>query len=339
MALTIVVLNVAAHDRAFDPLRALGDVEVVHAEYRSSWAEVSARRGGEASPTREVISDDLRAALQRADVVFAFVVPRGLPALAPGLRWVATPATGIDHMRGTGVLESEVILTTVGGHFAPLIAEHVFAGILYFSKRLPLFAQHQREHVWKPSRVDGLAGRTLGIVGVGAIGTAVAKLAHAFGMQVIGLGRRAAHGRQVPHIDRLLSRHQLPELLAAAHYVVLAVADTAETRHLIAAAELAAMPPHAVLINVARGTVVDEAALITALRDGRLAGAMLDVVSHEPLAVDSPLWDLPNVLLTPHIATNVADYLPQAIALFTDNVRRFVHGESLLHQFDRSRGY
>src|SRR5512140_126377 len=170
MPLTIVALNMAAHDTAFDPIRALNDVDVVHAEYRSSWEEVSARRSGTAAKTPEVISDALRAALQRADVIFAFVVPRDLFTLAPRVRWVATPATGVDHMRGTGVLESDIILTTVGGHFAPVIAEHVFAGILHFAQRLTTFEQQQREHVWKMTRVQALAGRTLGVVGVGAIG-------------------------------------------------------------------------------------------------------------------------------------------------------------------------
>jgi len=339
MPLTIVALNVAAHDRAFDPIRARGDVEVVHADYRSSWDEVSARRAGTLSPAPEVISDALRAALRTADIVFGFVVPRDLLRLAPRLHWVATPATGIDHMRGTGVLESDIILTTVGGHFAPVIAEHVFAGILHFAKRLAIFEQQQRAHVWKMSRVTTLAGRTLGIVGVGAIGAAVAKLGHAFGMRVLGLGRSDPRGRQIPDIDRLLARTQLPELLAASDYAVVAVAETVETRGMIGRAELAALPPHALLVNVARGTVVDETALIAAFREHRIAGAMLDVAAHEPLAADSPLWDMPTVLLTPHVATSIVEYLPQAIKLFADNVDRFQHGEPLQHRFDRQRGY
>lgn len=339
MPLTIVALNVAAHDQAFDPIRDLGNVEVIHGEYPSSWAEVSARRSGASAQTPEVLSSALCAALQQADVVFAFVVPRDLPTLAPRLRWVATPATGVDHMRGTGVLESKIILTTVGGHFAPVIAEHVFAGILHFAKRFAAFEQQQRAHVWKMSRIQSLAGRTLGIVGVGAIGTAVAKLGHAFGMRVIGLGRSDPRDRQIPHVDRLLSRAQLPELLAASDYVVVAVAETSETRRMIGAAELALLPPQAVLVNVARGTVIDEAALIAALCEGRIAGAVLDVVAHEPLPAESPLWDLPNALLTPHVATSIVEYLPRAIALFADNVRRFQRGAPLQHQFDRQRGY
>ena len=339
MPLTILALNMAAHDAAFDAIRALGDVEVVHAEFSTSWAEVSARRTGTPSPTPEVLSDELRAALARAEVIFCFVVPRNLPPLAPQLRWVATPATGIDHMRGTGILESDVALTTAGGHFAPVIAEYVFAGILHFAKRLDVFDRQRRARIWKMERVESLAGRTLGVVGVGAIGQAVAKLGHAFGMRVVGLGRSDPRGREIPHVDQVLPRRALPELLAASDYVVVAVAETPETRHLIGATELAAMPRHAVLVNVARGTVIDEAALVATLRAERIAGAVLDVFAIEPLPADSPLWELPNVVLTPHVAASTADYLPRAIALFTDNVRRFLRGEPLQRRFDRARGY
>jgi phosphoglycerate dehydrogenase-like enzyme len=179
----------------------------------------------------------------------------------------------------------------------------------------------------------------VGLVGIGSIGTAVARLAKAFGMQVIGVGRDQAGSRAVPGVDRILPRAQLPVLLSDADYVVVAVADTPETRGMIGAPELAAMQPDAVLINVARGTVVDEGALIAALRAGRLAGAALDVFAHEPLTRESPLWELPNVLLTPHVAAYVSDYLPRAITQFADNVRRFLAEAPLLNQFDRGRGY
>ncbi|MFQ5667856.1 MAG: D-2-hydroxyacid dehydrogenase [Candidatus Binatia bacterium] len=338
--LTIVALNAAAYDAEFDSVRALDPgILLVHAEYRSSWAEVSARRTGAQPPEPEVLSDALRAALARADVVFGFVVPRNLPRLAPGVRWVATPATGIDHLRATGVLESDITVTTAGGHFAAVIAEHVFAGMLYFAKRLAHFERERQERHWRMTRIQSLAGQTVGLVGVGSIGGAVARLAQAFGMRVLGVGRSSPQGRRITGIDRLLSRTELPALLAASDYVVLAVAETPETRHMMGATELAAMKADAVLINVARGTVVDEAALVTALRTGGIAGAALDVFAQEPLPVESPLWALPNVLLTPHVAANVAQYLPQAIALFADNVQRFLKGAPLLSQLDRRRRY
>jgi len=338
--LTILALNFAAHDAAFDPIRALDpDIEVVHAEYRTPWEEVSARRTGAALAVPEMISDELRTALARADVIFAFMVPRSVRALAPHLHWVETPATGIDHMRGTGVLEAEVIVTTIGGHFAPVIAEHVFAGMLHFAKRLALFEQQRRDRTWQMERVRMLTGCTLGLVGIGSIGAAVAALGKAFGMRTVGLGRGAAPSRQVAHIDRVMPRSALRELLSVADYAVIAVADTPETQRMIGTAELAAMKPDAVLVNVARGTVIDEPALIAALRDQRIAGAALDVFAKEPLPQDSPLWALPNVLITPHIAASIVEYLPQAITLFTDNVRRFIDGTPLERQFDRGRGY
>jgi phosphoglycerate dehydrogenase-like enzyme len=340
-SLTIVALNASTHDGAFAPIRALapGKVEVVHAQYRSSWEEVSARRTGAPLTEPEVIPDELRAALAHADVIFSFVVPRTVLELAPRLRWTHTPAAGIDHLRGTGILESEVIVTTVGGLFAPEIAEHVIAVMLHFAKRLDLFERQQRAREWHMTRVQSLANRTVGVVGVGSIGTAVAQLAQSFGMRVIGVGRSAATDRRVPGVDQLLAREELPRLLAAADYVVLAVADTSETRRMIGAGELAAMQPEAVLINVARGSVVDEPALVAALEAGRLAGAALDVFAHEPLPAESPLWDLGNVLITPHVAANVTDYLPRAITQFAANVARFVRGEPLQNRFDRHRGY
>ena len=337
--LRIVSLNTASRDAVFAPVRAQDGVELVHAEYRVSWEEISARRAGRLLPEPEPLPAELRAALARAEVVFGFVIPRDLLTLAPRLRWVATPATGIDHLRGTGVLESGLPVTTVGGLFGGLIAEHVFAGMLWFARRLPHFAARQAERAWQMSRVRGLEGRTIGLIGVGSIGSAVAVRAKAFGMQTIGLGRHAPAGRSVDGVDRLLPRAGLPDLLAASDYVVLAVADTAATRGMIGTAELAAMRADAVLVNVSRGSIVDEPALVDALQAGRLGGAALDVFAEEPLPATSPLWGLPNVLVTPHIATNVPEYLARAVAAFAANVRRFLAGEPLVSRVDTAQGY
>jgi phosphoglycerate dehydrogenase-like enzyme len=337
--LTVVSLNTARRDEVFAPVRAVDGVELVHADYRVSWEEISARRVGRALPDPEPVPAELAAALARADVVFGFVIPRHILTLAPRLRWIATPATGVDHLRGTGVLESDIPVTTVGGLFGPLIAEHVFAVILAIAKRLPHFGAQQRAKAWQMSRVAGLEGRTTGLVGVGSIGSAVAGRAKAFGMRTIGLGRSDPRGRTIPGVDRLLARDELPVLLAAADWVVVAAADTPETRGMIGAAELAAMKAEAVLVNVARGSLVDEDALVSALRDGRIAGAALDVFATEPLPPESPLWDLPNVLLTPHVATNVPEYLARAVEAFAANVRRFLDGRPLEHQLQRERGY
>jgi glyoxylate/hydroxypyruvate reductase A len=338
--LTIVALNASSQDAAFDAVRKLdpGNIDVVHAPFRSDWANVSVRRRTGAVIEQD-LPDDLRAALARADVVFSFLVPSHLPQLAPRLRWLHTPATGIDHLRGTGVLESDIRITTAGGLFAPVIAEHVLAAMLYFAKRLGHFERQRRERIWQMTRVQTLANHTAGLVGVGNIGSHVAALAKSFGMRVIGTGRTITAGRAIPGVDRLLPRNQLPALLSQSDYVVVAVADTAETRQMIAAAELAAMAPEAVLINVARGTVIDEPALIAALQAKRIAGAALDVFAEEPLPADSPLWELSNVLLTPHVAANVEGYLARAIAQFAENLRRFLSGAPLAQEYDRRRGY
>jgi phosphoglycerate dehydrogenase-like enzyme len=337
--LTIVSLNTGHRDEIFATVRAIDGVELVHADYRVSWEEISARRTGRPLPDPEPIAPELAAALARADVAFGFVIPRRILTLAPRLRWIATPATGVDHLRGTGVLEAAIPVTTVGGLFGPLIAEHVFAVILAFARRLPHFAAQQHAKAWQMSRVTALEDRTIGLVGVGAIGSAVATRAKAFGMRTIGLGRSDPRGRTVAGVDRLVSRDELAVLLGAADWVVVAAADTPETRGMIGADELAAMKSSAVLVNVARGSLLDEAALVTALRDGRIAGAALDVFATEPLPVESPLWDLPNVLVTPHVATNVPEYLARAVSAFAANVRRFLDGAPLEHEFRRERGY
>jgi phosphoglycerate dehydrogenase-like enzyme len=337
--LTIVSLNTAHRADIFAPVRAIDGVELLHADYRVSWEEISARRAGRPLPDPEPLPAELAAALARADVVFGFVVPRGILALAPRLRWIATPATGVDHLRGTGVLESAIPVTTVGGLFGPVIAEHVFAVILAFARRLAHFGAQQRAKAWQMSRVTALEGRTIGLVGVGAIGSAVALRAKAFGMRTIGLGRGDPRGRTIPGVDQLVGREQLSDLLAAADWLVVAAADTPETRGMIGAQEFAAMKRDAVLVNVARGSLVDEDALARALRDGRIGGAALDVFATEPLSPESPLWELPNVLVTPHVATNVPEYLARAVAAFAANVRRFLAGEPLEQQLRRDRGY
>jgi len=339
--LTILALNAQAMSPRFDAIAGEhgGRVRVAHAEYRPSWEEVSARRRGTPLPEPEPLTPELRHALGPAEVIFGFTVPRGIRDLSPRLRWLATPSTGIDHLRGTGLLESDVAITNVAGLAAGVIAEHVFAGMLFFAKRLRHFEAEHRERKWRMTRLRALEGRTVGIVGIGNIGAAVAVRAKAFGMRVIGLGRSDAVERRVAGVDQVLPRAALEELLAASDYVVIAVADTPETRGMIGARELAAMRTEAILVNVARGVIVDEPALVRALGDGAIAGAALDVFAHEPLPPTSPLWELPNVLITPHVAANFDDYMPRAIEQFARNLQRFLAGEALESRFDRARGY
>lgn len=321
----VLALNCAEHAGHFEACSAL-PVEVRHARFEVPWEEIAARRSGRGGATEDV-PDELRAALREAEVVFAFAPPRGLTALAPSLRWVETPATGFDQLNGTGVLESKVIVTTVGGLFAGVVAEHAFALLFALARRLPDFGEAQRVATWRPAPVRELEGTTLAIVGLGNIGRAVARAAKAFGMRVLASRRKP--GRAAAGVDRLYPARKLKEMLAAADAVVVSVAGTPQTAGLIGPAEIAAMKRGALLVNVARGNVVDESALTAALLEGQLGGAGLDVFADEPLPPTSPLWRLPNTVITPHVAITTPSRMPRAIGHFVDNLARYCKGQPL----------
>ena len=245
---------------------------------------------------------------------------------APTLRWVQSPGAGVDHPVWSQLLDRGVRVSRAAGIAAEPIAQHVFTWILYWEREVARHRAQQASRTWKIIVSDDLTSKTLGIVGLGGIGSAAARVAKAFGMRVIAT-RRSDVGD--PNVDRLLPPDRLHELLGEAHYVVLCLPLNAQTRHAIGAAELEAMREDAVLVNVARGGVVDEEALIRALRERRIRGAALDVVSQEPLPASSPLWTLPNCVITPHDA----GYSPRAgerlAALFVENLERFARGERL----------
>lgn len=328
----VLALNAREHAPLLaERTRAL-PVEIRHAEYHLPWSEVTARRAGVVRGS-EVIDAPLRELLHEAEVAFAFTLPLGSADLAPRLRWVETPAAGYDQLNGTGVLERDVAVTTVGSVFGPIVAEHVFATLLALWRRLGEFRDAQRDRLWTPREVRELRGATMAIVGFGNIGKAVAQLARAFGMRVVAVRRRPQEN--AAEADRLLPPERLHEAFAEADVVVLAVTGSAETRGLIGSAELTALRPDACLINVARGFVVDEPALAEALAAGRIAGAALDVFGEEPLPPESRFWELPNVVVTPHVAVNVRDKFRRPIEHFADNLARFVNGEPLLDRVVR----
>jgi phosphoglycerate dehydrogenase-like enzyme len=241
-------------------------------------------------------------------------------------KWMQTASTGVDHAIFAHLIDSGAIVTNSPGVHGSTIAEYVFAYILSHAKRLPQHAAHQSDRQWTPLESVELAGQTLGIVGYGGIGEACAKLGKAFGMRTIATKRR-------PPSDQFLDQHFTPDrlhdLLAISDFVVLCCPLTDETINLIDADALAAMQPHALLINVARGRVVDHNALAGALESGALAGAVLDVAPIEPLSSDSPLWDLPNCQITPHDSCHVdASYMRTADFFFT-NLAHLAAGEPL----------
>ncbi len=250
----------------------------------------------------------------------------------PKLRWIQLTGAGYDHLEST-MLKSGVTITNAP-LFAIPIAEFVLSSMLALSRRVPTYAAaYQVNRAWPASHwqshlEDELFGRTLGIVGYGAIGQAVAKLGQAFGMTVVATRQSATAPTMVDGV-RILPAAQLQQLLSVSDFVVLSVPLTTATRHLIGDAEFALMKAGAYLINVARGSVVDERALVAALQRGQLKGAALDVFEQEPLPPASPLFALPNVLLTPHIAGVSSGYHARITEYFAQNLEQYLAGQPL----------
>jgi phosphoglycerate dehydrogenase-like enzyme len=284
------------------------------------------------------------ARLPEADgAVTSFGIPDGLLASARKLRWVHAMSAGVERMLTPELAAAEhIALTASKGPMGQLMAEHVVALMLALARNLPGFQRDQAEHRWRRMMADGrhvveLVGKTIAILGVGEVGGHVARICRVgLGMRVLGMARTR---RDNPHVDSYFEPAELHAALAEADVVSLSMPVTAATHHIIDRAALAAMKPTAYLINVARGQLVDEAALIAALRAGQIAGAGLDAFAAEPLAADSPLWELPNVVITPHTSA-VTDRLgDHFVGFWADNIRRFAEGQPLLGVVDRQAGY
>ncbi|MGH2587718.1 MAG: D-2-hydroxyacid dehydrogenase [Dehalococcoidia bacterium] len=248
-----------------------------------------------------------------------------------GMRWFHIFAAGLDHPVFRSMAERGVTVTNSAGFNAVPIAQYVLAMMLRHAKRIPAWEAAQRERAWQRIDSDELTGATVALVGLGSIGGEVARLARAFGMRVVAVRRRPEPDGLV---DALYHAAQLHRMLAEADYVVIAAPLTPETAGLIDATAFAVMKPSAYLINVARGPIVDEAALIDALRDGRIAGAALDVFATEPLPSESPLWAMENVIVTPHGSASSPRTLDRGALIFVDNLRRYATGEPLLNVAD-----
>jgi phosphoglycerate dehydrogenase-like enzyme len=259
---------------------------------------------------------------------------------APRVRWVHNLWAGVDHLPSAELLESRAVLTNGRGVFSQSLAEWVIGAIIYFAKDFRRLIQSQMEGRWDPYGVVEVAGQTVGIVGYGDIGRAVAGLARATGMRVLGLTR---HGPPADQADGLAEQIFAPEglisMIEQSDYLVIAAPLTPETRGMIGGAELAAMRSEAVLINVGRGPIVSEDALIRALTEKRIKGAALDVFEREPLPPGHPFYAMENVLVSPHCADRTADWLDNALQLFLGNLERYLQGESLVNVVDMGQGY
>ena len=288
--------------------------------------------------------DMLRRVLVDSDAAFAAFLDKDLVASLTRLRWLQAPAAGVAHMLSSELAASPIVLTSARGVRARAIAEHVMLMALALARQLPLVLRWQAEHTWALDEIETagatrtLQGKQLGVVGLGSIGGEVARLAAGFGMRVIGI-RKHIETMRPAGVDTVLPPERLTELLSSSDVVVLSAALTAETRLIINRDALAHIKRGAWLINISRGRLVDDDAVIDALRDGRLGGAALDVFTREPLPADSPYWDLPNVIVTPHVSGAMEDYWTPLVGLFAENLRRFENGQPLLNIVDKSAGY
>lgn len=272
-----------------------------------------------------------------------------LLARAPRLSWVHSASAGVERALTPTARERGVVITNARGVFSRPIAEYVLMMILAISRRLPQLLELQRERTWQPLEGSELRDLTIGVVGLGSIGRAVATLASAFGCRVLAVRRRVEtverlRGEDVDGLrdiepDEVLGPEGLPALLAQSDFVVLAAPLTSETEGMIDDAALAAMKRGSWLVNVARGRLIDERALVRALGEGRIGGAVLDTFAEEPLPPDSPFYDLPNAIVTPHTSWSSARVLDRSVELFCDNLRRFAAGEPLLNVVDPDAGY
>ena len=274
-----------------------------------------------------------------------------LLARASRLTWVHSATSGVERALTPASRERGLVVTNARGVFSRPIAEYVLMMILAVSRRLPQLLELQRERTWQPLEGAELRDVTVGIVGLGSIGRSVAALASSFGCRVVAV-RRHSELESAPRspddeaatlgelrLDRVGGPETLPVLLAESDFIVLAAPLTPETENLIDADALAAVKPGAWLINVARGRLIDERALLRALRDGELGGAVLDTFRDEPLPPMSTFYDLPNVIVTPHTAWSSGRVLDRSVDLFCDNLRRFARGEPLLNVVDPDAGY
>jgi D-2-hydroxyacid dehydrogenase (NADP+) len=289
--------------------------------------------------------DTVRRLLPDADVAFTPFIDRDVFPSAARLRWVQSPAVGVGSLMFPELLASDVVITTARGIRARSMAEHILGVTIALARRLPAAIRAQTAHRWAQDELEGeaadvrtLHGQRMGIVGLGAIGRELVAIAAPFGFRITAIRRRAAEPPP-PGVDAVWPPDRLHDLLEQSDVVVIAAPHTPETKRLIGRAQLDRIKRGALLINVARGKMIDDDAVIAALHDGRLGGAALDVFSQEPLEPSSPYWDMPNVIVTPHVSGALRDYWTPLVALFSENLRRFDRGDALLNVVDKTAGY
>jgi phosphoglycerate dehydrogenase-like enzyme len=293
------------------------DVDALAAAVGEELPDFDLRVARTPAESRELIAD--------AEVVLTASLPGDLLAAADDLRWVQALSAGVDFYDHDALREASVLLTTAAGVHAEPIAEQVLGYLLVFERDILRGVRQQEAGRWLRYEAGELRGKTVGVVGVGAVGTRIAEVTSGLGMTVLGTKRDPSTTPDA--VDEVWGPDGLHEVLARSDYVVVACPLTDETSGLLGAAEFGVMAEHAVLVNVARGPVVEEAALVNALQQGVIRGAALDVFETEPLPADSPLWDLPNAVVTPHMAGSSPHKEGRMADLFAENVAAFLAGD------------
>ena len=322
----------------------IGAIDDVTVGYRPDLLPIPRYTCDHSAPARDLTAfqlDEWRALVAEADVTFDFdwLDPSTMPERCPHLRWIQATSAGIGAlMQRTGIDHSNIVATTAGGIHASPLGEFALLGALYFTKGLPDLARRQREHHWERFTTRQLGGRRALVVGLGGVGREVTRRFAREGVEVWGLGREG-RSYEVEGLTRVISLAELDDALREIDVLVLSSPLTSETEGMIGAAQLAQLRSDAIVINISRGQLIDQAALTTALAEGRLAGACLDVFAVEPLPVDDPLWDLDNVLLSPHSASTVASENHDLVTLFLENLDRWRRGEPLRNLYDPIAGY
>ncbi len=281
--------------------------------------------------------------LAKAEVLVNCMTPlpffRQVFLKAPNLKWVHSMSVGVENSLFPELVASPVPLTNARGVYSRSLAEFVIAGALFFDKKIADMRRQQQEERWVNMDVDELYGKTMGIVSYGNIGEHCAELARAFGMKVLAMRRRPELSANDPRLDKAYGHDGLAEMISLSDFVVVCSPITPETIGLIGAREIAAMKPSAVIMNVGRGAVIDEPALLTALREKRIRGAALDVFTTEPLPAGHEFYKLDNVLLSPHSADHTPGWTDQSMRLFIRNFVRYANGEALQNLVDKQAGY
>lgn len=316
---------------------------LVLADPKASWLKLLETLG---SDIEVIVTNDPAQVREHAPQVDVIVNGTSSPGLlsaaippARRARWIHSLWTGVDNVLSPEVLASPLPLTNGRGVFRRPLAEWSIGAMLYFAYNMRRMIRQQQAGVWEAFTTEEIQGKTLGIVGYGGIGGLTAELARPFGMRIAALRRRPELFEKSALVDQSFAPAQINDLMSSSDYVLLAAPLTEETRGMIGARQIAAMKPTGVLMNVGRGAVVDEPALIAALENGKIRGAALDVFAVEPLPAGHPFYRLENVLLSPHTADHVQDFVHLAVECFLDNLRRFQANQPLLNLVDKHAGY